>query len=69
MFVPLFVIYFDCQKILRKGDNALKNFVQKYSGIIAAFALVITTVVANSACMFLTYQEKMPENAKALRKF
>lgn len=47
----------------------MKNFVQKYSGMIAAFALVITTVVANSACMFLTYQEKMPENAKALRKF
>lgn len=30
----------------------MKKFMLKYSGMLAAFALVITTVTANSACNF-----------------
>ncbi|MDE7104638.1 MAG: cyclic lactone autoinducer peptide [Ruminococcus sp.] len=37
--------------------------------MMAAFAMVITTMTANSACIFLTHQPKMPETAKKLRKF
>ncbi len=47
----------------------MKKFMLKYSGMLAAFALVITTVVANSACVWITHQEQLPESAKALRKF
>ncbi|MBE6843848.1 MAG: cyclic lactone autoinducer peptide [Ruminococcus sp.] len=47
----------------------MKNFLMKYSSVIAAFALMVTTVVENSACIWITHQEKMPENARRLRKF
>ena len=46
-----------------------KKFIEKYSGAIAAFALVITTLVSNSTCTYFFYQDKMPETAKKLRKF
>lgn len=58
-----------CQKEDQKEVLALKKFMLKYSGMLAAFALVITTVVANSACVWITHQEQLPESAKALRKF
>ena len=41
----------------------------KYSGTLAAMALVFTTLTANSTCTWVTYQEKLPEAAKKLRKF
>lgn len=47
----------------------MKNFMQKYAGMMAALALVITTLVANSACMYTMHQDEMPEAAKKLRKF
>lgn len=47
----------------------MKAFVQKYGHMLAALALVITTITANSTCTWLTYQPEMPENAKKLRKF
>lgn len=47
----------------------MKGFIKKYGAMMAAFAMVITTMTANSACIFLTHQPKMPETAKKLRKF
>lgn len=47
----------------------MKKFMQKYGGMIAAFALVITTVTANSACIWITHQEPLPQGAERLRKF
>ena len=47
----------------------MKKFISRYGSWLAAFALVVTTVTANSACIFFTHQEKMPETAKKLRKF
>lgn len=47
----------------------MKNLIKKYSGAIAAFALVITTLASNSTCTYFFYQDKMPETAKKLRKF
>lgn len=47
----------------------MKNFLLKFGGIFASLALVVTTVTANSTCVFIMHQEKLPENAKKLRKF
>ena len=41
----------------------------KYTGMLAAVALVFTTLTANSTCTWVTYQEELPEIAKKLRKF
>lgn len=47
----------------------MKKFLMKYSGMLAAVALVFTTLTANSTCTWVTYQEELPEIAKKLRKF
>ena len=47
----------------------MKDFMQKYASLMAALALVITTLVANSACAYPMHQDEMPETAKKLRKF
>ncbi|MBR2407806.1 MAG: cyclic lactone autoinducer peptide [Lachnospiraceae bacterium] len=47
----------------------MKRFCGKYAHVLAAFALVMTTLVANSTCCFLVHQEPLPETAKKLRKF
>ncbi|MBR4101848.1 MAG: cyclic lactone autoinducer peptide [Oscillospiraceae bacterium] len=47
----------------------MKNFMQKYAGIMAALALVVTTLMANSTCSYTMHQDEMPEVAKKLRKF
>lgn len=47
----------------------MKNWFKKYSGALAAFAMVVTTLVANSTCIYIMHQDKMPESAKKLRKF
>lgn len=47
----------------------MKNFFKKHGHVFAALALVLTTITANSTCSFFTYQEKLPEGAKTLRKF
>lgn len=39
------------------------------SGILAAFALIVTTIVANSTCNYIMHQETLPKSAKKLRKF
>ncbi len=47
----------------------MKSFVKKYAHVVAAFALTVATIAANSTCTWLTYQPVMPECAKKLRKF
>jgi len=47
----------------------MKKFHLKKAQILAMFAFMVTTVVANSACFFIMHQEVLPENAKKLRKF
>lgn len=41
----------------------------KNNGFIAAIAMVVVTLLANSACAFIAHQAEMPESAKKLRKF
>lgn len=47
----------------------MKKLLMKYSGMLAAVAMVFTTLTANTACTWMTYQEELPETAKKLRKF
>lgn len=43
--------------------------VSPVSKVLAAFALLMAMAAANSACVFFTYQEELPESAGKLRKF
>lgn len=47
----------------------MKKFLIKHSNLLAALALVVTTLTVNSTCTWMTYQEKLPETAMKLRKF
>lgn len=47
----------------------MKKFIMKYSGVLAALALVVTTLTANSTCVYCVHQPKLSENCKKLRKF
>lgn len=46
----------------------MKNLFTKYASIIAAVALMVTTVSANRPCMLIYHQPKMPEGAEKLKK-
>lgn len=47
----------------------MKKFVQRFGGWIAAFALIVTTITANSTCVWASYQPEIPERVKRLRRF
>ena len=51
----------------RKGK--MIQFYGTLAAMMAAVAMTVTTLVANSTCIYLTYQEELPESAKSLRKF
>ena len=46
----------------------MKNFIAKYASVIAAIALMVTTVSVNRACMLIYHQPEMPEGAEKLRR-
>ena len=56
-----------------KGEAVMKKFISKnivkLGSFVAALAVMMTTVTANSACIWFTHQEKLPADAKKLRKF
>ena len=41
----------------------------KNDGLIAAIAMIVVTLLANSTCAFIAHQAELPEGAKKLRKF
>ena len=47
----------------------MKKFMEKYAGMLAAVALLVTTYTVNSAYIFVIHQEPLPERAKKLRRF
>lgn len=49
----------------------LKELFKKVSvsGMLAAFALCMTTLAANSECVFVFHQPEFPEDLKKYRKF
>lgn len=49
--------------------STVNMFMELFGGIVAAFALTIATISANSACMWITYQSKLPDDVRNLRNF
>lgn len=49
-------------------EKKMKNLFAKYAGVIAALALMVTTVSVNRACVLFAYQPEMPEGAEKLRR-
>lgn len=47
----------------------MKKFLRKYGGLLATLAIAVTTMNANAVCVFIMYQDSLPEGAKKLRKF
>lgn len=58
---------------ITKGSISMKNKSLKLGKgmkkAFAALALSTTKAVANSTCVFISHQSKLPETAKKLRKF
>lgn len=42
---------------------------KKWLGSLAAFAMMVATVSANSTCLAFFHQDELPETAKKLRRF
>ena len=47
----------------------VKKLFYKSGGLVAALALVVTTLNINTTCMFMAHQPKLPTSASKLRKF
>jgi len=47
----------------------MMKFFKRYGNYIAALAIAITTLNANSTCLCIMHQDVLPEEAKKLRKF
>ena len=52
-----------------KEEWGMKKLLMKYGHILSAFALIVTTYVANRNCVLIFHQAKLPDAAKKLRKF
>lgn len=46
-----------------------KNFKEKTGRVVTSVSKFMASANVNSACMMFIYQEKVPEEAKKLRKF
>jgi cyclic lactone autoinducer peptide len=46
----------------------MRNFIAKYSGLIAALGLAITAANVSARCAFIMHQPKLPEGAEKLRR-
>ncbi len=46
----------------------MKNFMRKWSAVVAGLAIMVTTVAVNSACFLLMHQPELPEGAERLRR-
>lgn len=54
---------------IKDWSDQYEKIILKYGGMLAALAMVFTTLTVNSTCTWMTYQEELPETAKKLRKF
>lgn len=46
-----------------------KNMFYLVGSVLTSFALMITTLNVNTACMWIAHQDELPQSAKKLRKF
>lgn len=47
----------------------MKGFIKRHSSLLAALALVVTSLTVNSTCIYTMHQDEVPEVAKKLRRF
>lgn len=47
----------------------MRRITRRFGSFLAALAIMMTTLVVNSTCTILFYQDELPEEAKKLRKF
>ncbi len=47
----------------------MKRIIYKYSHILSAFALFMTTMAVNRNCVAVMHEPELPKSAKSLRKF
>jgi len=47
----------------------MKRFLVRHGSIVTAFALFMSTLIINSACLFSLNQPETPETVMKLRKF
>jgi cyclic lactone autoinducer peptide len=45
------------------------NLINILGKCIASFALIVTTLSVNTACVYIAHQSKIPDSAKELQKF
>jgi len=52
---------------MRKG--ILKKLLYSLGGIVASFAVMVTTMSVNTTCLYIMHQPELPESTKKLRRF
>jgi cyclic lactone autoinducer peptide len=52
-----------------KKRNWMYRLSSKSMSVMAALALMVTTMATNRSCMWYLGQDKMPEDSKKLRRF
>lgn len=54
---------------MSKQRNKKAGAIYRLGSLIASIALMVTVVNANTACVYIAHQSKLPDSAKKLRKF
>ncbi|MDF2474336.1 MAG: hypothetical protein K0R21_2118 [Anaerocolumna sp.] len=61
------------KELMREEGMAMristKDFINKFGGMIASLALLVTALNVNTTCAWIVHQPKLPEGARKLRKF
>ena len=62
------------KKIQEENNMKNRKLTKKYlllkiGRIVAAIAIMVTTLNVNSTCMYMIHQPTLPDSAKKLRKF
>ncbi|MBA4687344.1 MAG: cyclic lactone autoinducer peptide [Candidatus Galacturonibacter soehngenii] len=52
-----------------KSKNLMNQLNIKIMSVLAAIALVVTTIAVNRSCMWFLGQDEMPKHSEKLRKF
>jgi cyclic lactone autoinducer peptide len=47
----------------------VKKCLRTHGNLVAAFAMFVSLIAANSTCFFFTHQEELPDDWEKLRKF
>lgn len=63
------LLFYGIMRLPGEEGEWMKKFLKKYGRIFATLAIMVTSVNVNTTCMVIMYQDKLPEEAKKLRKF